>query len=69
MMKQGRVTPRLISARELSEYIGVSVSTVYDWVAKGCIPSFRFGRLIRFDLGEIDQWINESRPSQVRKDR
>ena len=50
---------RLISIQELSELIGVKVSTLYEWVSKKNIPYVKVGRLTKFDLNKIDNWITE----------
>ncbi len=51
---------RLININELSEYIGLSTSTIYSWVSQKRIPFVKCGRLTKFDLQRIDDWIQES---------
>ena len=51
---------RLININELSEYIGLSISTLYSWVSQRRIPFVKCGRLTKFDLERIDEWIEES---------
>jgi len=51
---------RLININELSEYIGLSISTIYSWVSQRRIPFVKCGRLTKFDLERINEWINES---------
>jgi len=51
---------RLININELSEYIGLSISTIYSWVSQRRIPFVKCGRLTKFDLQRIDEWIEES---------
>ena len=50
---------RLININELSEYVGLSTSTIYSWVSQRRIPFLKVGRLTKFDLEEIDKWIKE----------
>ncbi len=54
------IKPRLINVNELSEYIGLSTSTIYSWVSQRRIPFVKCGRLTKFDLQRIDEWIKES---------
>lgn len=59
-MKRKTITPRLLSAPELAEYLGLPLSTIYAWAAEGRLPSLHVGRgqrLLRFDVREIDRWI------------
>lgn len=51
---------RLINTNELSQYIGLSTSTIYSWVSQRRIPFVKCGRLTKFDLQRIDDWIDES---------
>ncbi len=51
---------RLININELSEYIGLSKNTIYSWVSQRKIPFVKCGRLTKFDLQRIDEWIEEN---------
>jgi len=54
------VNKRLININELSEYTGLSTSTLYTWVSQRRIPFLKCGRLTKFDLQRIDKWIEDS---------
>ncbi len=51
-----------VTIKELSTYLTVKESTLYSWVHTRSIPFHRLNGLIRFDLQEIDTWINAARP-------
>ena len=51
---------RLININELSELTGLSMSTLYSWVSQRRIPFVKCGRLTKFDLERINDWIEES---------
>jgi len=51
---------RLININELSEYIDLSTSTIYSWVSQRRIPFVKCGRLTKFDIQRINDWIEES---------
>jgi len=51
---------RLINVREASEYLDLSVNTIYSLVSKRRIPFVKMGRLTKFDLEKIDDWIKEN---------
>jgi excisionase family DNA binding protein len=48
---------RFLSPKELSEYIGLAEQTIYHWVYEKKIPYHKIGRLIKFDIKEIDEFI------------
>jgi excisionase family DNA binding protein len=44
---------RLLDRKEISQIIGVNHLTVYRWTRSGVIPSYRCGKLLRYDLEEV----------------
>ena len=51
---------RRIDVEEVAEYLGIKVSTAYNWVSERQIPYVKIGRLTKFDLRKIDAWIEEN---------
>ena len=49
---------RFYNVPEIAQYLGVSVNTIRSWVWLRKIPWFKIRGLVRFDLREIDQWMN-----------
>ena len=48
---------KLLTINQLSEIINVKKKTLYDWTYKGQLPYIKLGRLLRFDLAEIETWL------------
>ncbi len=48
---------RWVSIDEISEHLGVKKDTIYKWVAKKKIPAHKVGRLLKFKIKEVDEWI------------
>ena len=48
---------RLLTAEEVAELLSVDRSTVYDWARAGTIPSYRMGRVVRFDPEQLEHWL------------
>lgn len=55
---------RLMSIEEAADYLGVKKSTLYSWVFYRKIPYLKIGRLLKFDLKELQEWIDQKRVSQ-----
>ena len=54
---------RLFSVEELAEYLGLSPRTIYNGLARNSKRPFpirpkRIGKLLRFDLRDIEQFVN-----------
>jgi len=54
-----RITRRLLSIDETSEYLGLAPTTLYKMVNRRQIPYVKVGRLLRFDRRLIDGWLEE----------
>lgn len=55
------IAKEMVSIDEISNYLDVEVSTVYAWVHTRQIPYYKIGRLVKFKLKEIEQWVDEKR--------
>jgi|TARA_B100001971_G_C18209544_1_gene549759 excisionase family DNA binding protein len=51
---------RLLTIKEASEYLGISVNTLYSWVSQKKIDYVKMGRLTKFDLKSIDKFIENN---------
>ena len=52
-----RLTRRLLDIGDVALYTGLSVHTLYTMVSQRRIPFVKMGRLTKFDLRAIDEWI------------
>ncbi|CAI7974490.1 DNA-binding protein, excisionase family [Frankia sp. Hr75.2] len=54
---------KLWTVRDLAEYLGVPVNTIYKWRSmREGPPAYKVGRHIRFDRREVDEWLEKQRP-------
>ena len=51
------MTRRLLDIKEVAEYVGLSPHTIYSMVSQRRIPFVKIGRLTKFDLRLLDEWI------------
>lgn len=51
---------KYISVIDLTHFLSMSKSKIYDMVNDGQIPYYRICGTIRFNIEEIEQWINNS---------
>ena len=52
----------------MAEYLGVKVSTIYQWTHIGYIPHMKLGRFVRFKENDILKWL-ESKNDKGRKSK
>jgi excisionase family DNA binding protein len=55
--KSEEVRTRLLTLREVAQYLRVHPGTVYRLVRTGELPAARVGRDLRFDIQVVDQWV------------
>ena len=52
----------LMDVAELAAYLGIPISTVYDWRVHGKGPAaYRFGKHLKFAISDVRAWISEQR--------
>ncbi len=59
MIKQKKV----MTIKEVADYLGVHTSTIYKYAQSGTIPAFKIGSDWRFSQKHIDHWIDEMNKS------
>lgn len=52
--------PRLLNINDVAEILGVNVRHVRRLVFESRIPYLKWGRLLRFDPGEVERWLQGS---------
>ena len=50
--------------KEVQEYLGVSRETMLIWIAKRNMPAYKVGRLWKFKLSEVDEWVRSGRAAE-----
>lgn len=45
------------SMKEIQEHLGVGRDSILQWIEKKDMPAYKLGRLWKFKLSEVDDWI------------
>jgi excisionase family DNA binding protein len=56
---------RYLGIKELSEYLGLTKGTLYVWVCHKEIPHLKIGKLLKFDLIKIEEWLKDKRITEM----
>ena len=54
------MTEHWVSADAIAEHLGVTKDSIYTWIAKKDMPAHRAGRLWKFKVTEVDEWVRNS---------
>lgn len=56
--RSARPLPQLVGIDELAAHLGVSVRHIRRLVSERRIPFHKWGRLLRFDVREVVEWLD-----------
>lgn len=46
-----------VSVDEIAPHLAVKPDTIYKWLERKDMPAHKVGRLWRFKISEVDQWV------------
>ena len=46
-----------VSVDDVASHLGVAKDTVYRWIERRQLPAHKVGRLWKFKLEEVDEWV------------
>lgn len=52
---------RWYSLEEIAEHIGVSQDTIHRWIRTKQMPAHKVGRLWKFDVDEVNDWVKSGK--------
>jgi excisionase family DNA binding protein len=58
-----RVNKRLLNVKEVATYLGLSSQTISNGISRNARTPFpikpkRVGKLVRFDIRDLDKWVD-----------
>lgn len=56
-MDNGQTFEKWSSMEIITDYLGVSRETVLQWINNRKMPAHKVGRLWKFKISEVDDWI------------
>jgi len=54
------IIKKYLTAQEVADRLSISLKAVYSLAQRGLIRSYKFGRLVRFDPDDVDDYIKRS---------
>ena len=50
-----------VSIGEAAEFLGVTKETIRNWIKKTDIPAHKIGKLWKFKISELDEWVKSGK--------
>lgn len=60
---------RWLSVDEIAAHLGVNPDTVYKWIERKKLPAHKVGRLWKFQVSEVNEWVRAGKVARVRRHR
>ena len=57
-------TERWLSVEEIAAHLGVKPTSIYKWITRKSMPAHKLGRLWKFKIDEVDEWIRSGKAAQ-----
>jgi excisionase family DNA binding protein len=51
------MTEPWVSVDDLAQHLGVAKDSIYRWIDRKGLPARKVGRLWKFKLSEVDEWV------------
>ena len=55
---------RWLSVEEIAAHLGVKPTSIYKWITRKSMPAHKLGRLWKFKVDEVDEWIRSGEAAQ-----
>ena len=56
-----------VSIKDVQDHLDVGRDTILQWINKRNLPAYKVGRLWKFKLSEIDEWVRSGGAEDVSK--
>jgi len=50
---------RWVGVEDVAAHLNVTKDSIYRWIDKKGFPAHKVGRLFRFKLSEVDNWVRQ----------
>ena len=62
---EAQATPeQWVSVEQIAKHLNVKAFTIYKWLERKDMPAHKVGRLWRFKISEVDNWVKSGGASR-----
>lgn len=58
-----------MSVEDIAQHLGVAKDSVYRWIERRSLPAHRIGRLWKFKVSEVDEWVRAGGADSERREK
>lgn len=57
-----------VSVDQIAEHLGVTRDSIYRWIYRKNLPAHRVGRLWKFKVSDVDEWVRAGGADEAEKE-
>ena len=57
-----------VSVDQIAEHLGVTRDSIYRWIDRMDLPAHRVGRLWKFQVSAVDEWVRAGGADESKKE-
>jgi excisionase family DNA binding protein len=62
------LTEPWVSVDEVAQHLSVAKDSIYRWIERKGLPAHKLGRLWKFKLSEVDDWVRAGGGDDMRNE-
>ena len=62
------MTEPWVSVGQIAEHLGVTRDSIHRWIDRKGLPAHRVGRLWKFQVSEVDEWVRAGGADEAEKE-
>ncbi|CAB0854934.1 hypothetical protein FRC0360_00725 [Corynebacterium diphtheriae] len=63
-MSTGNEIENWVNLDDVATHLSVSKDTVRNWTKEGRLPAYKAGKMYKYKLSEVDQWLRDGKLDQ-----
>ena len=63
-MNENNNIEKWVTLKEIQAHLGVGRETILQWIAKRNMPAYKLGRLWKFKISEVDEWVHSGEAAE-----
>lgn len=63
-MNENNNIEKWVTLKEIQAHLGVGRETILQWIAKRNMPAYKMGRLWKFKISEVDEWVHSGEAAE-----
>lgn len=67
-MEAHETAEQWVSVEQIAHHLNVKTFTIYKWLERKTMPAHKVGRLWRFKVSDVDQWVKSGSAAEKRND-